>query len=211
MRTRIKICGVTREEDAVAAAELGADAVGLVFCETSPRAVDRAMADRIIHALPPFVSVVGLFVNPDRRFVETALSQLRIDVLQFHGEESPEFCSQFGRRYLKAVPMNSGVEPATYTASYTDASGFVFDGHGIGELGGQGVGFDHSRLPAPNDRATVLAGGLTPENVGQVVASLSPFAVDVSSGVESSHGVKDRQRMAQFIAEVDHVGTSRAA
>lgn len=211
MRTRIKICGITRAEDAVAAAELGADAVGIVFCPESRRAVDRPTALEILADLPPFVSAVGLFVDPEANFVRTVLRELRIDILQFHGNESPEFCGQFGRRYLKAVPMGEGGEAAEYTARYPDASGFVFDGHRAGEMGGQGVGFDHSRLPSPTDRATVLAGGLTPENVRSVVEQWTPFAVDVSSGVESATGVKDPQRIARFISEVESVRSSRAA
>ncbi len=206
LRTRVKICGITRPEDAIAAAELGADAIGLVFCEASPRAVDRRMAEAIITALPPFVSVVGLFVDPDRQQVEVALEELRLDLLQFHGDEPPEFCAGFHRRYIKAVPMGGGIDPVAYLARYPGASGFLFDGHAVGELGGRGVGFDHGRLPAAGCRYSVLAGGLTPENVGEVVARVRPFAVDVSSGVEARPGIKDRERMAKFMAEVERAG-----
>lgn len=205
MRTRVKICGVTRPEDAIAAAELGADAIGLVFCEASRRAVDRRMAEEIIAALPPFVSVVGLFVDPERQQVEVALEELRIDLLQFHGDEPSDFCGSFHRRYIKAVPMGGGVDPVAYLNRYPGAGGFLFDGHAAGELGGRGVGFDHQRLPAAGCRYSILAGGLTPDNVGEVVAAVRPYAVDVSSGVEARPGIKDRERMAKFMAEVERV------
>ncbi|MFP4147037.1 MAG: phosphoribosylanthranilate isomerase [Halorhodospira sp.] len=202
MRTRVKICGITRPEDAEAAVELGADAIGLVFCEASPRAVDMQEARAIVAAVPAFVSVVGLFVDPKPGQVEVAVEGLHLDTLQFHGNEDPALCRYYERRYVKAVPMGGGVDPQAYISAYPDASGFLCDSHRLGELGGRGEAFDHHGIPA-GVRGLTVAGGLDPENVAGVVRAVRPFAVDVSSGVETGPGIKDRDLMARFLAEVE--------
>jgi len=203
VRTRVKICGITRPEDAEKAVELGADAIGLVFCDASPRAVDIREARAVVAAVPAFVSVVGLFVDPKPGQVEVALEALHLDTLQFHGNESPELCRYYERRYVKAVPMGGGVDPHDYVASYPDASGFLFDSHRVGERGGRGEAFDHGAIPGGEVRGLTVAGGLTPDNVADVIRRVRPFAVDVSSGVEARPGEKDRERLARFIAEVE--------
>ncbi|MBK5936264.1 phosphoribosylanthranilate isomerase [Halorhodospira halophila] len=202
MRTRVKICGITRPEDAATAVELGADAIGLVFCDASPRAVDMKEARAIVAAVPAFVSVVGLFVDPKPGQVEVALEGLHLDTLQLHGDEAPELCRFYERRYVKAVPMGGGVDPQDYVAAYPDASGFLFDSHRLGERGGRGESFDHDTIPG-GVRGLTVAGGLNAENVAGVVRNVRPFAVDVSSGVESEPGIKDRERIARFLAEVE--------
>lgn len=209
MRTRVKICGITRAEDARAAVELGADAIGLAFCDSSPRAVDLSEAREIVAAIPAFVSIVGLFVDPRPGHVEVALEELRLDTLQFHGNEAPQLCGSFGRRYIKAVPMGGGgVEAQNYVESYPGASGFVFDSHRPGERGGRGQQFDHAALPA-GVQGTVVAGGLKPTNVAAVIKNTRPFAVDVSSGVERRPGIKDPELIARFLAEVERGDSDR--
>ena len=202
MRTRVKICGVTCPEDAEAAVQLGADAIGLVFCDASPRAVDMKEARAIAAAVPAFVSIVGLFVDPRPGDVEVAVEGLHLDALQFHGNEAPSLCRRFQRRYVKAVPMGSGVDPAAYTADYPDASGFLLDSHRLGELGGRGEAFDHGRIP-DGVRGLTVAGGLNPDNVAAVIRQVRPFALDVSSGVEAAPGIKDQDLMARLFAEVE--------
>lgn len=202
-RTRIKICGITRVEDAVQAARIGADAIGLVFYPPSPRAIDVVRALRIRDVLPPFVQPVALFVNPTRTEVESVLEVMPEVMLQFHGSESPEFCATFGRPYLKALPMGRGADPLNEAARHERASGFLLDSHDAGGVGGTGQAFDWSTIPALG-RPIVLAGGLRPENVFEAVRGVRPWAVDVSSGVESAPGIKDPARMAAFINEVRH-------
>lgn len=202
MRTRVKVCGIARADDARAAVEVGVDAIGLVFCETSPRAIDLKEAQEIVATVPAFVAIVGLFVDPRPGYVEVALEELRLDTLQFHGNETPELCHSYGRRYIKAVPMGGGVAPQRYVECYAGASGFVFDSHKLGERGGSGQSFDHAALP-PGVRGTIVAGGLNAENVADVIKRTRPFAVDVSSGVERQPGKKDPELMARFLAEVE--------
>lgn len=205
--TRIKICGITRPEDALAAAQLGADAIGLVFYPKSPRAVDAVRAARIRDVLPPFVLPVALFVNPTEDEVEAVLRLIPEVLLQFHGSESPSLCQGFGRPYLKALPMGQGGNPLGEAARHPRACGFLLDSHDVGGVGGTGQAFDWSTIPAL-DRPLVLAGGLRPENVGQAVRQVRPWAVDVSSGVERAPGIKDPARMAAFINEVRHADRS---
>lgn len=200
-RTRIKICGLTRVEDALAAARMGADAIGLVFYAPSPRAIDPVAAARIRDALPPFVQPVALFVNPTEDEVQAVLRLMPEIMPQFHGGESPEFCASFGRPYLKALPMGRGADPVNEAASHPRASGFLLDSHDAGGVGGTGQAFDWSTIPAM-DRPILLAGGLHPGNVFEAVRGVRPWAVDVSSGVESARGIKDSARMAAFINEV---------
>jgi phosphoribosylanthranilate isomerase len=209
MRTRVKICGITRAEDARMAAELGADAIGLIFYARSSRAVTPEQARGILRGLPPFVSVVGLFVDPGPGQVEEALAAVRLDALQFHGDECPAECGIFGVPYLKAVPMATTTNVAAYAASYPDAAGFVLDSHGGGRTGGTGESFDWDAYPRDLDRPLILAGGLSPENVARAVEQTRPYAVDVSSGVESAPGIKDATRLASFIEEVRRVDCSR--
>ncbi|HXH03475.1 MAG TPA: phosphoribosylanthranilate isomerase [Candidatus Competibacteraceae bacterium] len=203
-RTRIKICGITRPEDGQAAARLGADAIGLVFYPPSPRAVDAERAAAIVTALPPFVSAVGLFVDAEPEWVRAVLARVPLALLQFHGAESADYCRGFGRPYLKAVPMGGGARVEDYQRRYPDAAGLLLDSHGGGKSGGSGRAFDWAAIPAPAARTLplVLAGGLDADNVAAAVAQVHPYAVDVSSGVETAKGIKDEVRMARFVAAV---------
>ena len=201
MRTRIKICGITRPGDAVAAAQAGADAIGLVFYPSSPRFLNVERAREIRDALPPFVQAVALFVNPDAAQVAQAIGRVHPALLQFHGEETPDFCAQFGLPYVKACRVTQGVDLLKYLRLFSAASGWLLDAH-VEEYGGVGASFDWSLVPARLERPLVLSGGLTRENVGEAVRRVRPWAVDVSSGVESSKGIKDAAKIAAFIAEV---------
>lgn len=198
MRTRIKICGITREPDALAAVAAGADAVGLVFHPPSPRHLDPARAQTISAVIPPFVQRVGLFMNPEPSLVRHILETVDLDLLQFHGDEPADFCTAWGRAYIKAVPMGNGAEPLTYMRGHPQARGFLLDSHAPGGPGGTGRTFDWSRTPTDAERPLILAGGLNPENVGEAVRRTRPYAVDVSSGVESAPGVKDPARIQAF-------------
>lgn len=202
MSVRIKVCGFTRVEDAVAAANLGIDAIGLVFYDKSPRHVDIAQAQAIIAALPPFVTVVALFVNATREEIEAVLAQCVIDVLQFHGEESPAFCRSFQRPYLKAVRVQPGIDLQTLAAQYHDARGLLTDAFVEGAHGGTGKTFDWTLIPAQLSLPLILSGGLDEHNVADAVRRVRPAAVDVSSGVEAGKGVKSPQRVADFVAAV---------
>ena len=202
MRTRIKICGITQPEHARVAAHLGADAVGLVFYSPSPRAVELAQAQTIVRTLPPFVSPVALFVNPTRAEVESVLEACPINILQFHGDETPDFCASFGRPYLKAIRVREGANLVEYAASYASAAGCLFDAYNDALYGGTGDTFDWKLIPTHLPQPLVLSGGLNPKNVGEAVRRVRPWAVDVSSGVEVAKGVKDEQLMAAFIAGV---------
>lgn len=202
MRTRIKICGVTRVADASAAAEAGADAIGLVFHEASPRAVTSAAARAIVDALPPFVTTVALFLDAPAERVAEVLEAVPVDLIQFHGRETPAFCRGFGRPYIKAMPLGDDLDAAAFAAEYGDARGFLVDSHRAGEAGGTGRVFDWSRYPSALAAPVVLAGGLSPDNVAAAVRATRPWGVDVSSGVESAPGLKDSAKMATFIEEV---------
>lgn len=204
MPTRIKICGLTRADDVQAAIDCGADALGFVFYERSPRHVTLAQAERLLVRVPPLVSAVGLFVNAPAAVVREALAALPLDQLQFHGAESADYCRQFGRRWFKAVPMRdlpSAEAAAAWLAAYPDSSAFLFDAFGKAQMGGSGEVFDWSRLP-PTDRPVILAGGLHAGNVGDAIRRFRPFAVDVSSGVESAPGVKSSAKMRAFFSAV---------
>jgi phosphoribosylanthranilate isomerase len=199
-RTRVKFCGITRPADADAAVRLGADAVGLVLADGSPRFIDLRQAAIIRRRLPPFVQAVALFRNATFEAVRRAMDELQPDLLQFHGEESPQFCASFGRAYLRAVPMRGGADLAQWEQRFASATALLLDAHAAGEPGGQGQAFDWSGIRA--SRPFVLAGGLMPGNVGQAVRGARPYAVDVSSGIESSPGIKDEAKMQRFIEEV---------
>lgn len=190
------------------AARHGADAIGLVFYPRSPRAMNRQQARAIVEALPPFVNVVALFVDPEEADVRGTLSDLAVDTLQFHGNESPDFCMQFGLPYLKAIPMAEPGSAEPLMAEHSRAQGFLLDSHGLGAVGGTGRTFDWRKAPA-GDRL-ILAGGLHAGNVGEAIRTVRPYAVDVSSGVEAAPGVKDAKKTAAFIQEVNHVQFSEA-
>jgi phosphoribosylanthranilate isomerase len=201
MRTRVKICGITRTVDARAAAEAGADAVGLVFYPPSPRFLSCEQALAVRRALPPFVSAVALFVNAGREDVERVIEEVRPDALQFHGEEGPAFCECFGVPYIKACRIREGVDLLEYLRPYTGASGWLADAY-VEAYGGTGTRFDWSTVPARRPLPLVLSGGLTSANVGDAIRIVRPWAVDVSSGVESAKGIKDASKIAAFIKEV---------
>ena len=203
MRTRIKICGVTRSEDARAAAEAGADAIGLNFYPRSPRCLSLEWAQELRKDLPPFVTPVALFVNPSAAEVSEVLERVRPAMLQFHGEETPVFCAQFRVPYIKACRVKPGVDLLEYLRPFSGAAGWLLDSH-VEEYGGIGERFDWSLVPAERSHPLILSGGLTRENVREAVRRVRPWAVDVSSGVESAKGIKDAAKIAAFIAEVRH-------
>jgi phosphoribosylanthranilate isomerase len=204
MRTRIKICGITRVGDALAAAAAGTDAIGVIFYRPSPRFVDTKSAAAIVHALPPFVSAVGLFVNPTHEEVKEVLDDCPLAALQFHGEEAPEFCRRFGLPYIKAVRVRQGFDLIKYLADFNDAAGWLLDAFHEDAYGGKGTTFDWSLIPQSLARPLVLSGGLNAENVADAVRRVRPWAVDVSSGVEAAKGIKDAAKIAAFIKEVRH-------
>ncbi len=212
-RTRVKICGVREASHARAAADAGADAIGLVFWPGTPRVVEHARAREIADALPPFITLVGLFVDPSPADVRAALAAVPLDMLQFHGAEDPALCRSFGRPYVKAIAVAAGTGESRlveYAARYADAAAWLFDAPPSGGLpGGTGQPFDWDTLPRRLDRPLVLSGGLTAENVGDAIRRVHPWAVDVSSGVEvvgadgrAVKGVKDPARIAAFIEAV---------
>lgn len=202
MRTRVKICGITRVEDALAAIELGADAIGLVFYESSPRHVQLHQAAKIVAALPPFVSVVGLFVDATAEQIREVLTHVRLDVLQFHGDESAEFCRQFNTPYLKAVRVRPETNLVQYATDYADARALLLDAFAEGIPGGTGHSFDWSLIPKGLTRPIILAGGLNAGNVTEAIRQVRPYAVDVSGGVEREKGIKDADKIAAFIRGV---------
>lgn len=202
MRTRVKMCGMTRVEDAVAAAQLGADAIGLVFYAPSARFVDVERARAISQAMPPFVARVGLFVDPPPAEVRAIVEAVGLDVLQFYGEESPETYAAFGRPYIKAVRMHEDVELRTYAQRYANAAALLLDSYVPEVPGGSGKSFDWGRVPVDCGKAVILAGGLTADNVRDAISRVRPFAVDVSSGIEASKGVKDVTKMRAFMQRV---------
>jgi phosphoribosylanthranilate isomerase len=203
--TRIKICGITRSQDIHAVAQNGADALGLVFYEKSPRHVTAEQAAKLVQATPPFITLVGLFVNPTVAFVRDVLAKVPLDLLQFHGEESPEFCRQFGRPYLKAIRVKAGVDLVECAARYADAQGLLLDAYVEGTQGGTGESFDWALIPQKLPLPVILSGGLHAGNVAQAIKQVRPYAVDVSSGVEASKGIKDAAKVAAFIKEVKDV------
>lgn len=199
---RIKICGITRIEDALAAADAGADAIGLVFHAASPRAVSAEQAATIVRALPPFITSVGLFVDASEQQINEVLSQVPLDLLQFHGDEPDAFCQRFGRPYLKALRVRSGDDLDALAANWPGASGILLDSYKPGVPGGTGETFDWSLIPAQRDWSLVLAGGLNAANVRQAIGLTTPWAVDISGGVEASKGIKDASKINAFIQEV---------
>ncbi|MDC7825451.1 phosphoribosylanthranilate isomerase [Pseudomonas sp. BLCC-B13] len=196
---RVKICGITRVEDALAAVAAGADAIGLVFYAKSPRAVDIEQARAILAALPPFVTSVGLFVDAERSELERILASVPLDLLQFHGDESVQQCEAFGRPYIKALRVKAGDDIAAQVARYPSAQGILLDAYVEGVPGGTGEAFDWSLIPQALSKPLILAGGLRPDNVAEAVSRVRPYAVDVSGGVEASKGVKDVEKVGAFI------------
>jgi phosphoribosylanthranilate isomerase len=200
-RTRIKFCGLRRARDVATAVELGVDAIGLILVPASPRFVSLEVAAKLRASLPPLVSSVVLVKDADAAFVQEAIDALRPDLLQFHGDEDPGFCESFAMPYLKALPMGGAVSLRAESRRYSKAAGLLLDGHAPGGMGGRGERFAWSALPKVR-QPLVLAGGLNPANVARGIAALRPFAVDVSSGIESKPGVKDAAKMQAFIAAV---------
>ncbi len=203
--TRIKICGLTRTEDVIDAVYCGADALGFVFYEKSPRHVTLEKAIQLTEFVFPFVSLVGLFVNPEEAYVREVLKFVPLDVLQFHGEESPEFCSRFGRPYLKAVRVKPGLDLIQYATLHQGAQGLLLDAFVEGTQGGTGVTFDWTLVPQDLPLPVILSGGLQASNVSEAMLKIRPYAVDVSSGVESAKGIKDSGKIAAFINEVNRM------
>lgn len=207
-RVRVKICGITRAEDGIAAAYAGADAIGLVFYPESARAVTPDQALAISRVLPPFVARVALFLDASDDEVAHVVETLRPDLLQFHGSEAPEFCRAFAKPYLKSVPMGDpDVDLAAWAQAYGDAQGLLLDANRAGQAGGRGETFEWGTKRALPDMPIVVAGGLDADNVGAAIRRFSPYAVDTSSGVESAPGIKDTQRMQEFMrAVIDSTG-----
>ncbi len=203
MRTRIKICGFTRTQDAVIAARLGVDAVGLVFYPPSPRNIEIQRASEIVKALPAFTSTVALFVDAEAQSIEAVLQHVAIDLIQFHGNETAGFCRSFNRPYVKAIRVRRGLDISELADRYHDAAGLLLDAYHPDAKGGTGCAFDWQLVPADCRLPIILAGGLQPENARQAVQSVRPYAVDVSSGVEVGKGIKDAGKMAAFVREVE--------
>lgn len=202
MRTRVKICGITRVEDALCAVQHGADAIGLVFYPPSPRNVSVAQANEIVQQIPAFVSVVGLFVNADIKDIKKVLSYLSLDLLQFHGDETPEDCSQFGLPYLKAIRVRPDTNLLQCAQDFADAKALLLDTYTEGIAGGTGQVFDWNLIPKNLNKPVILAGGLNAQNVAQAIKQVKPYAVDVSGGVEIAKGIKDEVKVADFMREV---------
>lgn len=202
MRTRVKICGLTRLEDVQAAISYGADAIGFVFYPPSPRAVSVDQAKKLIGGLPPFVTVTGLFVNEDQRRIEDIISQVRIDLLQFHGDETPQQCGGYARPWIKAIRMRDGVDLMAEHKRYQGASALLLDAYTPGVPGGTGNRFDWRRIPEALCNKIILAGGLDAENVSRAIREVRPYAVDVSGGVEMAKGVKDADKISAFMRGV---------
>ena len=200
--TRIKCCGMTRVGDALLAARLGADAIGLVFTARSRRQVGPKQAQAIRRALPPFVDAVALFMDDEAAFVAEVIETVQPHLLQFHGNEADDWCMQFGRPYLKAIAMGDGASALPRLRDYPRAAALLLDGHAAGEAGGSGKAFDWSLLSRDLAQPVILAGGLHAGNVGAAIRAARPWAVDVASGVESAPGIKDDGKLRDFIAAV---------
>lgn len=204
MRTRIKICGITSPADALLAAEAGADAIGLVFHEPSPRSIEPAVACSIIDILPPFVDAYAVVLDPDPQFLDELIETVPFDGLQYHGGEAPELCARFEGHWIKAVPMREPGALADHQRRYPEAHGFLLDSHAPGAAGGRGETFDWTAVRSEDPRPLILAGGLEPGNVAEAVRAVRPWGVDVSSGVEAAPGRKDPEKVEAFVREVMH-------
>ena len=201
-KTTVKICGLTRAEDAIAAAELGAHALGFVFYPPSPRHISARRAAEIIRALPPFVTTVGLFVNANADDVTSVIDEVPLGLLQFHGDETSDYCAQFRRPYIKALRVRPGVDLLQYALQYESARGLLLDAFVAGVPGGTGESFDWNLIPTKLPLSIVLSGGLNNGNVIEAIRRVRPCAVDVSSGIESSPGIKDARKMNVFFKGV---------
>jgi phosphoribosylanthranilate isomerase len=206
MNTRVKICGITRVQDGLDAVRFGAHAIGLVFYAPTPRAVAPDQARAIVDALPPFVTAVGLFVNADAEVVRATLAAVPLQLLQFHGDETPEYCAAFGVPYLKAVRVRPGVDLLQYAQQFHGARGLLLDAYVEGVRGGTGATFDWALIPHSLPLPVVLSGGLDADNVEAAVRAVRPWAVDVSSGVESAKGIKDAAKIEAFMNGVRNAG-----
>ena len=205
IRVRVKFCGITRLEDAQTAVSLGADAVGFLLTKKSKRFIEPPRARAIRENLPAFVSAVVLFNNDDADWIEEAVRVVQPDIIQFHGTEPRELCESFGVRYVKTIGMGEGDGVERTVAQHPNAAAFLLDSNKPGEQGGSGVTFDWSRIPANLSKPIILAGGLTCDNVALAIRTARPYAVDVSSGIESAPGIKDAEKMRRFIDEVRRV------
>lgn len=203
LRTRVKICGITRHQDAITAIEQGADAIGLVFYAPSPRNVSIEQAVEIVAGLPPYVSKVGLFVNADPTFITSVLKRVALDCLQFHGDETAAECEQINMPYYKAIRVKNDTNLLQYASQYPRANALLLDTYSEAAVGGTGQVFDWSLIPSNMDKPIILAGGLTPENVAVAIKQVRPYAVDVSGGVEASKGIKDASKIASFMQAVN--------
>ena len=201
-RTRVKICGITNCADAQLACDYGADAIGLVFYPPSPRYVSLEQAAKVVDSLPPFVSSVALFVNAQRQEIENVLNQTAIDIIQFHGDETAEFCRSFNRPYIKAIRMKEGLDLYAVQKEYACARGLLLDTYKKGVPGGTGESFNWEKVPHDLNKPIILAGGLLADNVAQAIKQVQPYAVDVSGGVEASKGKKDREKIIRFMESV---------
>lgn len=201
-RTRVKICGITSISDAQQAVAAGADALGLVFYPNSPRYLDPSRAREVALQVPGFVTLVGLFVDPDPQWVRDICGQVPLDLLQFHGDEPNDFCASFGKRFIKALRVKPGMALQAAVGHYPDACGVLLDSYVAGVPGGTGVSFDWDLIPRDLGKPLILAGGLNADNVAEAIARVAPFAVDVSGGVERAKGIKDHSKIHQFVGEV---------
>ena len=203
MRTRVKICGITKKKDALFASNLGVDALGFVFYKDSPRYIDPIDAGKIISCLHPFVLRVGLFVNNDAAFVRDSIIKSKINFLQFHGDESEEYCNQFNLPYIKAISMKEDINLLECCNNYKSASALLLDTFSEKLKGGTGTVFDWKKIPRKLSLRLIIAGGLNSENIISLIKTVKPFCVDVSGGVESSKGVKDEKKMKDFMIGVN--------
>ncbi|MBQ0812170.1 phosphoribosylanthranilate isomerase [Roseovarius sp.] len=202
MAVRVKICGITRVEDAQIAVAAGTHSLGFVFYEPSPRYIEPYMAAEIISAIPPFVTTTALFVDADSAYVREVIAMTKVDLLQFHGEEPPEYCEQFDRPYIKALRMKPGIDLIQQAEYYSSARAMLLDAYKPGIPGGTGESFEWSMIPDALRPHIILAGGLTPDNVMQAIQKVMPYAVDISGGVEASKGIKDIHKIKYFFEEV---------
>lgn len=202
MSVRVKVCGITRNEDAIAAVQCGADAIGFVFWRHSARYIDADSARRITDVIPPFVCTVGVYVDPDAVWVEETARAAKLNLLQFHGDESPEFCNQFSQPYIKAIRVKPDTDLLQYAARYRTAKGLLLDTYAANMPGGTGHVFDWRLIPQQLPLPLILSGGLNPDNVVHAIQQTKPWAVDVSSGVEASKGIKDKKKIIAFMQGV---------
>lgn len=202
MSVRVKVCGITRSEDAIAAVQNGVDAIGFVFWPHSTRYIDPESARRIAEVIPPFICTVGVYVDPDAAWVEETARAAKLNLLQFHGNESPEFCNQFSQPYIKAIRVKPDTDLLQYAQRYGAAKGLLLDTYAADMPGGTGHAFDWQLIPQQLSLPLILSGGLNPDNVARAIKQTQPWAVDVSSGVEASKGIKDEKKIIAFMQGV---------